>query len=384
MSCGIVGTTTSHTWCRHSSIPPTRASTSWLCSAVLGMALLLMGSLAFGQPAAGSESENTLSPTPESIRLVVTGHPVIGQPTKVIVAALDGSGSVIKDYDGIIKLSVKNNSAIIPYRVDFSKKQYAVNEIRGVKSVPVTFTESGIVYVSAVTQIGSQQLAASTPVRVRQSANDARAVSWGMAVEGTFENDDENLARDEFMRSAHDEHGLSFLVFEDSGLVLLDEQEAEKVGTDVEFVNSMALALPDGVPPSMMNSDEKMPYTFRGGLVAVESGHWYTTTGARIILDFEITTEPQSPESLTAQDIKISGQVHGTAPLMRLDIFRRDFRKSRRKRKFSDSLVFTNSPGVMSTGVEFRERSPSSDSFYWVRAVQSDGHIVSGVLVLPK
>ncbi len=104
---------------------------------------------------------------------------------------------------------------------------------------------------------------------------------------------------------------------------------------------------------------------------AIKSRRVYATTGARILLYFSCA------DAVGGQEVTVSGtpqfhiRVHGTAPLDRVQIIRRD----RLAHTFELSPVVTGKEPVWDAELTWTDPRPlAAEAYYYVRVTQSDNH----------
>ena len=102
---------------------------------------------------------------------------------------------------------------------------------------------------------------------------------------------------------------------------------------------------------------------------AMWNRHTYGTTGARIIVDFRVDGFPMGSEiSSSAGIVYVTFTVKGTAPLQAAELW-----------KYSASrgyeLFQTDGGGRMELEAGYEDRDFVEDSFYFLHAIQSDGHL---------
>jgi hypothetical protein len=98
---------------------------------------------------------------------------------------------------------------------------------------------------------------------------------------------------------------------------------------------------------------------------ALKERRCYTTTGARIVLDFQIDGHVMGEEfAATEAEVAVTARVLGTASLDKLDII-------------SDGCVVFTQPGGSFTATlnETLTLAGSQISYFYLRAMQSDGHV---------
>ncbi|MFO7958474.1 MAG: hypothetical protein R6X33_15405 [Candidatus Brocadiia bacterium] len=97
---------------------------------------------------------------------------------------------------------------------------------------------------------------------------------------------------------------------------------------------------------------------------AFQARRTYASTGARALLDFRVNGLPMGSELKTDGDVELSVNVHGTAPVRRVDLIRGSHRLQRWEgdsERFSATL--TDTP-------------PDGETYYYVRVEQEDGEML--------
>lgn len=98
-------------------------------------------------------------------------------------------------------------------------------------------------------------------------------------------------------------------------------------------------------------------------LDALRARRCYTTTGARIIVEFSVDGVPMGSEITRAPgDVCVAASVHGTAPIDRLEIIR-------------DGQVVHRQPGEGRTARLEHAAHVDTGSYFYLRVTQSDGQV---------
>ena len=88
----------------------------------------------------------------------------------------------------------------------------------------------------------------------------------------------------------------------------------------------------------------------------------YATTGDRILLDVQVNGEPAGSEVASDSRVEMRVEVHGTAPIERIDIIR------------GDRLVHTELPDSLDASAHWTDPAPLvGETWYYVRVTQANG-----------
>lgn len=91
------------------------------------------------------------------------------------------------------------------------------------------------------------------------------------------------------------------------------------------------------------------------------------TTGPRILIEMRIDGRPQGSEISSRRAPRVTGYVVGTAPVEAVEVVKFDGDRY--------SVPWETAGSGIEAVIDFTDRGFKSDSFYYLRAVQSDGHI---------
>jgi len=110
---------------------------------------------------------------------------------------------------------------------------------------------------------------------------------------------------------------------------------------------------------------------------ALRARHCYATTGARIVADFSVNDEPSGGQIVVNRDAQrqLSVEVHGTAPIERVDIVRNEMVVHTLKGNGPDLTVDWTDESEMPTILVTEPGGYWLFGFYYVRVCQTDGHM---------